>query len=333
MRVVIATDRSNDRETFRKASLSLGMECEAADCLSLDDLRIRLTKQPQADLTLVGVQPGANESLHAIEGATQQSKVPILAVGPLSDAQFIRQAQRAGAREYLDQEQLRDELSNAVEKLRTSGAVEFRQGRTIAVTSAHAGTGVSTIASGLAFGYAGASRGPVVLAELGVATPDLSLTLGLEPGHSPGDLVREPERLDVSMLRRALVSHAAGVELLGYQQGVLKATEIQPQPMRHLVALLRAVSDILVLDLGGGFTPGTLEALKLADSVLVVVRLDVPGVRLAHEHLKAIKEAGLAQDAIKVVGTATACAASSIGNRPSKPWAGRSRNGCRKRLG
>src|SRR5438477_12137418 len=90
---------------------------------------------------------------------------------------------------------------------RDRGTGDYRRGPIIAGTAAQPGSGVTTVATGIAFGLAGA--GSVLLAALGATTPELALDLDLTPQHSLGDLIRVSDRMDASMIRHAAVRHAA----------------------------------------------------------------------------------------------------------------------------
>lgn len=115
MRVVIANEHTGHQDDIRPVVLGAGLECRSGDCVSYADLPVRLT-QAVADLVLVGLD-SRGAALSAIEYAAAHTKAPILAVGPTTDAQAIRQAVRAGAREYLDEANLRDEMVATLMKL------------------------------------------------------------------------------------------------------------------------------------------------------------------------------------------------------------------------
>src|SRR5207244_2968792 len=96
-----------------------------------------------------------------------QVRAPVFAVGPSWESQDILRVLRGGAREYLHEEQFRNEFLAAVTKLRQLGSAGLRWGKLLAITGARPGTGVTTVACNLAFALAASYPGRVVLAELG----------------------------------------------------------------------------------------------------------------------------------------------------------------------
>ena len=216
-------------------------------------------------------------------------------------------------REYLDESRLREELPVALEKLRQAGVIKFKVGRTIAVTAVGPGSGVTTVASNLAFALAGKHANEVVLAELGTDVPSLALALDLQPRHSADDLVRDWARTDATMIRQSLADHAGGVRVLAHAPETLTATPIEPPAMRHLLLLLRTLYEWTVLDLGHSAHPAGLEAMQLADIVVVVTRLDIPALRMSRRYLKDLADRGIPKTCLRAV-------ANFFGQRKQIAW-------------
>ena len=122
MRVVVAQEHSGQAEWIRKILLGLGLECEAQDCVPFPQLPVRLA-QGSPDLVLVQMGSNSQKAFDSIHQAMTQTSSPIFAVGLMTDAQQIVQAQRHGARQYLDEARLKPELETALENLRVSGAI------------------------------------------------------------------------------------------------------------------------------------------------------------------------------------------------------------------
>jgi pilus assembly protein CpaE len=174
-------------------------------------------------------------------------------------------------------------------------------GRTIAVLAANPGSGVTTVASGLAFALAQSHPGKVALAELGTGVPELALDLDLQPQHTVAEVVHDWDRLNASILQQAVVPHAAGVAVLAHAPEALEPLRAAPVAMQQTVQVLRTTYGYCVLDLGHSLTEATRAALQLADSVVVVVRLDIPSLRLGRQFLDHLADHNISQDRICVV--------------------------------
>ncbi len=300
MRVVVAQHQAESLEPVRRILLGMGLECTAADCVPFSELPVRLAQAP-TDLVLVrvGAEPAA--TLDAIRQSTSLTAAPVLALGAATDPQHILQTTRGGAREYLDEDRLQEDLEAALEKLHGSGTVGHGQGRVLAFVAATPGAGVTTVATNVAFALANQHPEQVALAELGRETPDLALNLDFEPRHTVADLAQSWQRLDAVLLRQSLVMLPGGVGALAYKPETPAALPLEKQAVRKLVVLLRTRFAASVLDLGHTLGEEHYEALRLADAVGVIVRLDVPALRQARLLVRQLADTGVPVDRIRPI--------------------------------
>lgn len=312
MRVIVASDNADQHLPLRAQLLSAGLECGAADCVLLAGLEPRFA-QAGADLVAVYVSPPSEPALALIQKAAARLSAPVLAIGPTSDPQLVIQALRSGAREYLDEDKLREDLPTVLERLRQAGAIRFKVGRTLAVTAGCPGSGVTTVASNLAFALALKYPKQVVLAELATDVPALALALDMQLRHTADELIRAWDRADSAMLQQGLVEHVGGVQILAYAPETLIAEPVEPPAMRHLALLLRTLYDWTVLDLGHSAHAAAVEAMQLAESVVVVTRLDVPALRLTRRYVQELQDRGIAREKLRPV-------ANFYGQRKQLAW-------------
>lgn len=312
MRVVVSSDSSETRDLYRQVALNHGLECRSEDCVPFDGIAFRLG-QGQVDLVLIGLVNGngAGAALEAVRVAARTHPL-VLAAGPTHDAPFILEALRHGATEFLDQAQPREELARALGKLKAAGRIQLRSGRLLAVTGVLAGSGVTTVASGLAFALAAVHK-PTALVELDPIAPELALDLNLPLKNTVTQILQEWQRVDLRILQQAGIEHAGGAFVLANEPGQ-QIPALEPDAYRMPVSLLRRAYDWSVLDLGHAPTaPGTLDALRLAETVVLVVRLDVPSVRLSRGLIKRLDELGIPPERICAV-------ANRYGQAGQLPW-------------
>src|SRR5262249_32049147 len=148
---------------LRQALLAAGLECGAGDCVSFGELPVRLARA-ETDLVLVGVGADPGAALAVVQHVVANHGLATWAVGAAADHQQVLRCLRAGAREYLDRGKAREEVTLALERLRAVGADGTHPGQTIAVLGAAPGSGVTTVATGLAFALARQHADQVVLA-------------------------------------------------------------------------------------------------------------------------------------------------------------------------
>lgn len=310
MRVLLAGDRSQDRDQCRKAALRIGLDCGSADSVPLADLRMRLSREPAAHLVVVFLDPDPLAATKAIRAASEQSRQPIMAVGAVDEATH-EAVLAAGATDLWAPDGLREALLRKTEELRRDGKNPGRRGRIIAVTAAQPGVGVTTTAMGVAFALAG--KTPVVLAELGTTVPEIALDLDLTPKHSLAELIRANDRMDASMVRNTVVKHEAGVDVLAYIPETLVSEPLGTAAARDIQILLRNLYDWVVLDAGPRHGIENEELIRHADRVLVITRLDPASLRLTRKYASTLVSNGLPADDLTIV-------ANRYGQPGQVPW-------------
>ncbi|HZT82722.1 MAG TPA: hypothetical protein VFA26_21005, partial [Gemmataceae bacterium] len=249
MRVVVTQEHPGQIEPVRHVLLGLGLECAAGDCVTYTELPVRLAQGP-VDLVLVRAGAEAGTTREAVHQAAALTTAPVFALGPATDGQQILQTIQSGAREYLDEARLREQLERALAKLRDSGTVRHGTGLVVGVTSPTLGAGVTTVASNLAFLWGEQQRDQVTLAELGREAAEFALHLDLQPRHTPADLSREWQRMDAALLKRSMLAHPGGVQVLAYPPETLLTAALEPEAVRKAVLLMRTTYAYSVLDLG-----------------------------------------------------------------------------------
>ncbi len=300
MRVVIARQAGVLRDRLRETVLGLGLECAAADCVSHEELPGRLSQAP-ADLVLVGLGADLADSLQAVARTYELTSAPVFAVGLSSNSADILQALRSGAREHLHESDVREELLVALNKLKQAGNVAPRWGKVVAVTGAQPGLGVTTITGNLGFALARYYPAKVVVAEMAASVPALALNLNITPTHDMEALVAAWDRLDSTLLRRALVNHPRHLSVLAQPPDQLQPVAMPPAAARNLTILLRSMFDFTIVDLGHHLDETRASVLALADKVIVVLRLDVPAVRLSQQFLRQLTDQGVATESVVLI--------------------------------
>jgi Flp pilus assembly CpaE family ATPase len=312
MRVVVAREQPGNSEAIRQLLLGMGLECAAGDCVVHGDLPVRLAQNP-TDLVLVQVASEPSKTSALVQQALPLTKAPVLVFGPATEAEQIVEYLRSGAREFLDEGQLQENLERALERLSQAGTARKGAGMVIGVVSPTAGSGVTTVATNLAFAYAGKHKNEVALLELGRGPADLALALDLKPRHTVADVHRDHDRLDSRMLRQSMLEHPGGVQILVQKPGSLRVDPLPPATVRKSVILLRTIYNVSVLDLGHELAEEHYEALRVCDFVVVVVRLDVPSLKQVRRFVADLESHGVTRDRIRLV-------ANRYGQRGQVPW-------------
>ena len=258
---------------------------------------------------LVIVELAANESAdgspaNVVAALTRAfPNAAVFATGADVSADFVIEAIRAGAVEFLRRPVQRVDLVTALEKLlrlRRGSSPPARAGRITSVFSTKGGLGVTTLATNLAVCLAERAPDGTILIDLDTRQSDVATFLNLRYTYSVLDALESLERLDDSLLQGLLVKHASGLLVLPgptrIERGQLSAERVQ-----GALEIIRSHFGHVVLDLRHDFDPGTIAALEASDSILYLTGLTVSALRSGSAGLAALRHLGLNLQRIKVV--------------------------------
>jgi pilus assembly protein CpaE len=207
---------------------------------------------------------------------TSNETVPALILGSM----------RAGAREFLQLPILADEfrtvMDRVVEFYATVESPTKKKAHVIATFSGKGGAGVSFLATNLA----AAMPDSTLIVDLNLQAGDVASFLGLDIKYSLSDFVRNRARLDDSLMTSLVTPYSANLALLAAPLEAHEAEDIGPQDLSEILYLLGQRYEHIILDLPHTFDPVTVAALDLADDILLLLTLDIPGIRSTKRALK-----------------------------------------------
>ena len=227
----------------------------------------------------------------------------VFATGSSVSADFVIQAIRAGAVEFLRRPVQRDDLGAALEKLlrlRRGSQPPARAGKITSVFSTKGGLGVTTLATNLAVCLSERSPGSTILADLDTRQSDIATFLNLRQTYSVLDALENIERLDESLLHGLLVKHASGLLVLPGPTRI-ERTQLPADRVQAALEIIRSHFGHVVLDLRHDFDPGTIAALEASDTILYLTSLTVSALRSGSAGLAALRHLGLNLQRLKVV--------------------------------
>ena len=223
--------------------------------------------------------------------AASQEPLPSLILGSM----------RAGAREFLElpivPEELRTVLERVAEFCVTIESSATKRARVVAAFSGKGGAGVSFLATNLG----AAMTGPTLIVDLNLQAGDIASFLGLDVKYSLSDFVRNRLRLDDSLMGSLVTPYSNNLTVLAAPLEAHEAEDIKPQDLSEILYLLGQRFEYIVLDLPHTFDPVTVAALDLADDILLMLTLDIPGIRSTKRALKVFERLNYPQRKIHVI--------------------------------
>jgi len=273
-----------------------------ADCHSLEQMLADVTRlRPSAAVITLG-QDNSEKGFALIKQlvAASHDTAIITAARDASPA-LILGSMRAGAREFIQLPIIADEFRTVMDRVAEFCAgrenSSKRNGRVIAVFSGKGGAGVSFFGTNLA-----AAMGvPTLLLDLNLQAGDVASFLGLDTKYSLADFVHNRARLDDSLMTSLVTSHSANLAVLAAPLEAHEAEDIKPQDVSEILHLLGQRYECIVLDLPHTFDPVTVAALDRADDILLILTLDIPGIRSTKRALKVFDRLDYSRRKVHVV--------------------------------
>ena len=294
MTAVIISGEEWLSQRLRRGLAQEGYESPPNHTVAPELARDFLGHAPEAELVVVVLPPDAERMVSLVADLRSIVQVPILAVGPASDARLVLRTLRSGASEYLDVEDLDAELEGGVRRHRSS-AGGYHAGKILAIYGPCGGTGASSLAVNLAVALARTS-GRTLLVDLQLTTGDLSALLDLKPAFTLAELGQHAGQLDRTLFHKSLAAHSSGVHLLAPPHSSADREYVQPEGVRQCLVLGRNLFSHVLVDVDRSCREISEAALRLADRVLVPLRLDFPCLRNTRRALDYLSEIGIGRE-------------------------------------
>lgn len=205
---------------------------------------------------------------------------PILVVDQESPELLLR-ALRLGVREVLKAPLVLEEVSAAFQRILHKNISGMRgEGRVLAFMSCKGGSGASFLATNLGYTLAERTGKRVLLIDLNLQFGDAVLYVSdRRPAISLIDIVRDIQRIDMSLLKSAMIDVLPNFGIVSAPEDPTQAMEIRPSHIESLVRFARANFDYVLLDVGRSLDTCSIQALDLADHVYPVLQLTLPFLR------------------------------------------------------
>jgi pilus assembly protein CpaE len=300
MQVLLAGDRDSVVAEVRRVLLREGLECPASHVLGLGGMLDGLAKV-KPELLLLVLSPNPDLALTVLDEARDDARGRVVVIGPSTDPKLVVRALRGGADDFVDEEEIEADLEEAIGRFKREQATRLKdEARVIAVLAPSGGSGSSTIAANVATMLAKHHKTSALL-DLKLESGDLSALLDLKPTHTLADVCQNVARLDRVLFERSLTRHSSGVHLLASPLQFSDVAFVTAEGVRKALGMAKLMFPYVVIDLDHSFHAEQVEALRLADQVLIILRLDFASLRNARRTLDYLDKLGIARDRIQLV--------------------------------
>jgi pilus assembly protein CpaE len=273
---------------------------------------VTVARETTPDVFLVSVEEPVALALQTIESlADAQPGVPTVVYSSLADAQSVRRAMVAGARDYLIKPLKPEDLSRAVygvleqeerKRIRADGGgtETAARGTVITVFGAKGGIGKTTISTNLATTLAKMTGANVCLLDMDTRFGDVAIMMDIAVEASIADVARRIDEIDRDKIRDYLVKHHSGVSILPAPLHPTEWRNMTPQHIERIVELLAQTHDYVVIDTPGTFNELIAAGLELANLILLITSMDIASIKDTALALEMLRAAGISEDKVKL---------------------------------
>lgn len=296
MKVAVAHGPGNNVQELRQVLHGAGAQCAAEDCVLWTDLAARLGR---SDVDLIVVQAAEAVDWSTINEAKTFSSAPMIAVGPNGNTEAA--ARSAGIAEYITSDHLQGGLDELLGRMVGGGAIRCKRGAVFAVLAPTGGNGGTFVATNLAAHFVGLAKGETAFVDVTTGFSKVGLALDLEPEHTLEYVCGRMHRLDRVSLLSYFHEDKSGLRLLYGEPESSNESYLDSDAVRKLTILSRMSAGATVFHVGANIRQPQVDAMRLADRVVLVVRPDVPSLNRAALAMEHLDQWGVPAERIRVV--------------------------------
>ncbi|MFC3689742.1 AAA family ATPase [Aquipuribacter hungaricus] len=178
-----------------------------------------------------------------------------------------------------------------------TSAEDTGAGRVVAFAGAKGGVGVTTLATHLAMDVVRTVDDvSVCLVDLDLEKGDVTGILELRHRLGVADLAKVADDLSPGTVGDAITRHPSGLDLLLAPLEVRDVEAVTPLALRQVLASLRTMYDLVLVDVGSHVTPAQATVVELAEEVVLVVTTDVAALRGMRRVINAWESLGVRKE-------------------------------------
>lgn len=295
--VLIVDDIPETRENVRKL-LQFEPDVKVIGHAGSGEEAISMAKEMRPDVVLMDINMPDADGIMASQTITTtvpESQVIIMSVQ--SEADYIRRAMLAGARDFLMKPFSGDELIEAVRNVHETrptaraiapaAAAELapgqrkkavREGNVITVFSPKGGIGCTTVALNVAVALSAYGHKTLLL-DGSLQFGDVGVMLNLKALTSIVDVVERMDELDQDLVSSVVTRHESGLNVLLAPPRPEMAELVNDTDMRELIKTLREMYDFIIIDTSTSLNDVSLALLDIADRIILIARQDLTSLK------------------------------------------------------
>lgn len=325
IRVLIVDDILETRDSIKRL-LQFDSTIEVAGLASSGREAIEVCQQLKPDVIIMDINMQDMDGITATEAI--RKKLPYIQVIILSvqnDANYMRKAMLAGARDFLAKPPTIDELTKAVHQAGKlaleerakltypagtitgangqpiSMAHPLQHGRIIVVYSPKGGAGTTSIAINLAIALH-SDTDKSILVDASLQFGDVPVFLNTQVKNDMLDLTTRVDELESEIVEGVVQKHnVTGVFVLAAPQKPENAAKVNPEAFGKTLQYLQRMYKYVIVDTSSYLNDPVLSAMEVSDMIILITTQDISSIKSCNTFLILADASGIRRDHILFV--------------------------------
>ncbi len=301
IRILVVDDIAETRTNLINL-LYFERDIEVIDSATRGTEGIEKAKKLLPDIVLMDINMPDMNGIQATEKILQQVQgVAVIMMSVQGEQDYLRQAMRAGAREFLVKPFSGDELVSSIRHVyqdeqskkrfapnvqympnqpTADGGGEDAPGEIISIFSPKGGVGRTTIITNLAVAVKQISKKRVALVDGSLFFGDVGIMMDIRNTKTMTDLQGRVESLDAQLLQDVMLTHSSQIKVLLAPPKPDQAELVTAEDLKKILKELRNSFDYIFVDTFPSLKEETqLSILDMSDIILTIMTLEMTAIK------------------------------------------------------
>ena len=320
--VIVVDDTDESREMIlRMLQFDASIEVVGKARTGLEAIEVAQKLKP--DVIVMDINMPDMDGITATEQIRKKNPfIQIVILSVQNDANYMRKAMLAGARDFLTKPPMIDELTIAIRRAgdlaheeKAKAAIAYtptgmtgalgqvfrmpvQLGKIICVYSPKGGAGCTTVATNLGVSLK-TTDNKVAIVDTNLVYGDVAVFFNEHGQNSILDLVSRSNELDPEIIQDVMViNKLTNLELLVAPKEPELSDARKGEPVHQILTFMKQIYNYIIIDTTSQLTEVVQTCLDVADYLILLTTQDIPAIKNAHQFLSIADASDISREKI-----------------------------------